>query len=310
MMIRSCVATVFAVVAYGQLADNVNTGSSTRCNNYIAIGSASLYPVGTCYTENNALEDVDTSNTPYVGFDTQNMMYKCEETGNGTLEACQYRMGANCEGEVYKTGLCYDCNGADDQCECEIGGDASECQVFEGTVYETNLDEDFQWYCNRERAVLTRKVVNMCIQGSSEVGSQGGLSTYNFACGGYAPRSGISGAMYEYNHGEYHTTADCSGDINVPTWAPTDTTNSPSSLPTVFNQGRGYPYCTKSICDGFESQPADFTEEEPTIIEKGIDWLKDLYDSLFKFPKNKMQISSMQYNLEKRIESNMEKLEI
>merc|ERR1712129_547554 len=134
----------------------------------------------------------------------------------------QYRMGVSCNGEVYKTGTCYSCNGADDQCECEVGGDASECQLYEGTQYKTRLNLDFAWYCDRKETILTRKVVNMCIQGASSRYGQGGLSTYNYACGGYSSRAIIDDAMYEYNDGEYHSTADCSGtDVNVPTSAPT-----------------------------------------------------------------------------------------
>merc|ERR1739840_81238 len=105
-------------------------------------------------------------------------------------------------------------------------------------------------------AVLTRKVVNMCIQGSSESGSPGGLSTYNFACGGYSARSGITDAMYEYNNGEYHSTADCSGtDVNVPTEAP-----------TALDQGSGYPYCSESTCDGVDSPRADGVERVSAVV--------------------------------------------
>jgi len=267
-MIYSCLAAAFAVATYGQLADNVKTGTGTRCNNYIAIASGNnLYPVGACYTENNDLTEVEGANAAYVGFDTQNMMYKCEETTNGTLEACQYRMGVNCNGEVYKTGTCYPCNGADDQCECVVGGDASECQFYEGTMYETELNLSFQWYCNRKEAVLTRKVVNMCIQGSSESGSPGGLSTYDFACGGYSSRSGVVDAMYEFNNGEYHSTADCSGsDANVPTSMPTAATSAPSEAPTQVDGGLGYPYCSESTCDGVDSPRADGVERVSAFV--------------------------------------------
>ena len=83
-----------------------------------------LYPVGICYSENTDEEQVDkTGNGEDDNNDyTQNLMYSCAATDDG-FEACKYRMGAGCSGRIYKyDNECYPCNGADDQCECEVGG--------------------------------------------------------------------------------------------------------------------------------------------------------------------------------------------
>merc|ERR1712129_646726 len=94
-----------------------------------------------------------------------------------------------------------------------------------------------------------------------ESGSPGGLSTYDFACGGYSSRSGIVDAIYEFNNGEYHSTADCSGsDANVPTSMPT------SAAPTQVDGGLGYPYCSESTCDGVDSPRADGVERVSAVV--------------------------------------------
>lgn len=252
--------TAFIIATYGQLAENVNTGTSTRCNNYIARSATAfndglefswIYPVGKCSHENSRLRDDGTS---------QNWMYKCEEASNGTAQACSYRMGLNCEGEIEK-GACYPCNGAEDQCECEIGGDASECQVYEAASYEAELDENDELYCNREKVSLVRKVINMCIQGSS--GGLGASSNYNHACGAskdYYSKDNVFDPMYQYNDGKY--AADCNS-VSTPTSAPTDS-NPRTISTTLFGEESDEPYCYESTCDGMDSPRAD--SRAPTTV--------------------------------------------
>jgi len=137
-----------------------------------------------------------------------------------------------------------------DQCECEIGGDASECQFYESTSYTAELDDVGQ-YCNREKVSLVRKVINMCIQGSS--GGLGASSNYNHACGAskdYYSKYNVFDPMYQYNDGKY--AADCNS-VSTPTSAPTDSNSRTTS--TTLNSDE--PYCYESTCDGMDSPRVD-----------------------------------------------------
>merc|ERR1712062_638683 len=72
---------------------------------------------------------------------------------------------------------CYDCGGADDQCECNVGETASECALNEDTIYDLTLSWS-GWYCDQKVSRIERSVVNMCIQGVS--GAQGSF-TYSYS---------------------------------------------------------------------------------------------------------------------------------
>jgi len=260
-MIYSCLAAALAVATYGQLDPNVKTGTGDRCNNYIAMGNK-LYPVGDCYHENLDDEEICESPTGNCGGDEsdQNMMFKCEATANGT-EACQYRMGLGCNGEIQKIGECYPCNGAEDQCECVVGGTASECQVYEKTQYVLSLGFN-GWYCDQKIPELDRYIVNMCIQGSS--GGQGYLSTTGYACGGYDSRSGKN-QDYAYTYNTFGNAQCETGP--VPTSPPTPMTNAPSEAPTETGEtGSGSLWCSESTCDGVDSPRADSANSQSIII--------------------------------------------
>lgn len=266
-MIYSCLAAAALIAsAYGQLADNVAINGGNLCKNYIRMDYTNLYPVGRCYSENTYEEQVAATNSPYSGLYTQNMMYKCEANTNGTGNmACLYRMGAGCNGQVYEENMCYPCNGADDQCECEVGGDANECDLYEMTSY----DETFSWngiYCDKKGGVTMRSVVNMCIQGSSGVDQGGSISTYAYECGGYDYRSGQNqDYIDDYN---YHTTADCGGNsVPSPTNMPTETTASPTLKPTLEGESNGDSlYCDESTCDGVAGPRADGVDRQSVVV--------------------------------------------
>jgi len=264
-MIYSCLAVAALTVAtYGQLEPNVKTGTGSRCNNYFAKYDK-LYPVGECYSENTNPDEVCQTTTG--GCDnnafTQNEMMECRATSNGTLEACVTRMGANCNGVIYQSDECYPCNGAEDQCECVVGGTASECQFYEQTDYERTWSLS-GWYCNQKQSTLERYVVNMCIQGSS--GGQSYSSTTGYACGGLDDRSRTN-QDYAYNDGVSFTSSTCEAAA-VPTVSPTDTTLAPSAAPTITGatQGYGNLYCSESTCDGVDSPRADGVEQKSVVV--------------------------------------------
>jgi len=251
-MIYLSLAAALSAISFGQLADNVALNGATKCSNYIEVGT-DLYPVGVCYSTNNDALDL----SGYVVGDStldQNMMYVCRETTNGTIQACLQRMDATCSNvENEYADMCYDCNGADDQCECEVGGTASECALSESTVYETTLALGSGYYCNRKSARMERQVVNMCIQGV--VGGQGSSNTYSYTCGGVYGRTGTKEdwSMASAQHSE----ADCS---DVVTSAPTAMTGAPTPAPTVAGSdtvSTGLLYCSESTCDGVASPRAD-----------------------------------------------------
>lgn len=258
-MIYSCLAAAFVAVSYGQLADNVALNGATKCNNYIRTDYNDLYPVGRCYSENSdESQVVSTGISSY----TQNYMYTCEETSNGT-QACLYRYGASCNGVINDEQTCYPCNGPDDECECVVGGDASECSLYEETNYETEFSFS-GYYCNKKASTMSRTVVNMCIQGV--FGGIGSSYTYAYECGGYDSRSG-NNQDYSDDY-SYHTTADCSGsDAAVPTSSPTAMTDAPTQSPTDEGDSDwSWPYCSESTCAGVDSPRADGVERNSVVV--------------------------------------------
>jgi len=261
MMIYSTLAAAFVAVSHAQLADNVALHGAAKCNNYIRMEYDELYPVGRCYSENTDETQIVSSG---VSMYTQNMMFTCTATGNDTTEACLYRYGAGCNGLINDEEICYPCNGAEDECECEVGGDASECDLYEETSYETQFSFS-GYYCDKKTSALERQVVNMCIQGSnSAIGSE---FTYAYECGGYDDRSGNDQAYV--NEYDYHTTADCSGtEAAVPTSYPTEMTDAPTPSPTLEAgvDDWSFPYCSESTCAGVDSPRADGVERNSVVV--------------------------------------------
>jgi len=261
-MIYSCLAALSVVATYGQLADNVALNDATKCDNYIRIGYSLLYPVGTCYSENTDEAELVTTSGPSTSIYTQNMQWTCRATSNGT-EACETRMNLGCTAPVYTDeSTCRPCNGPDDQCECEVGGDASECTFYE----QTNYDETFSfsgWYCDKKVHTLERTVVNMCIQGNFDTPS---WSTYAYVCGGYDYRSG-NDQPYASDW-VYHSTADCSGtDESVPTSAPTGSTAAPTESPTEEGDSSwDNVWCSESTCAGIASPRADGVDRNSVVV--------------------------------------------
>jgi len=251
-------AAVFLVATYAQLDDNVALNGATKCNNYIRMDYDELYPVGACYSVNTDETEVDASLLTY----TQNFMYECRETGNGT-EACLMRYGANCNGVINDEETCYPCNGPDDECECEVGGTASECNMYEETNYDT-LFSFSGYYCDKKTSTMERTVVDMCIQGVS--GGIGSSFTYAYECGGYDSRTG-NNQPYSSAY-TYHTTADCSGsDAAVPTSMPTPATDAPTESPTEEGDSDwSWPYCSESTCAGTDSPRADGVERNSVVV--------------------------------------------
>lgn len=240
-----------AAISFGQLADNVALNGADKCNNYIQVGSQ-LYPVGVCYSENDDPDDL----TNYVVGDStydQNMRYVCRATTNGTIQACLQRMDVGC-GNVENEfpSECYDCNGADDQCECNVGETASECALNEDTIYDLTLSWS-GWYCDQKVSRIERSVVNMCVQGVS--GAQGSSWTYSYSCGGYYGRTGTDEDWSRDS--AIHYTVDCS---DVVTDAPTAMTSAPTPSPTTAGAEPvtdNSLYCEESTCDGVASPRAD-----------------------------------------------------
>jgi len=264
-MIYSCLAALSVVATYGQLAENVALNNAERCNNYIRVGYDKLYPVGTCWQENTDETELITTSGPTTTSFLQNMQWTCRAAGNGT-EACENRMNLGCTAAVYvDESTCRPCNGADDQCECEVGGDASECTFYEETTYDKTFSFS-GWYCNKKVHTLERTVVNMCIQGDANSLS---LYTYAYECGGLDSRSGNE---QPYASGyEYRDTADCSSsDGPVPTPAPTDTTLAPTENPTEEGDTSGSNYgslwCSESTCAGSNSPAADGVDRNSVVV--------------------------------------------
>jgi len=253
-MIYSCLAALSVVATYGQLADNVALNNAERCNNYIRVGYDKLYPVGTCWQENTDETELITTSGPTTTSFLQNMQWTCRAAGNGT-EACENRMNLGCTAAVYvDESTCRPCNGADDQCECEVGGDASECTFYEETTYDKTFSFS-GWYCNKKVHTLERTVVNMCIQGDTNTPS---WYTYAYVCGGYDWRSGNT-QPYADNQ-VWHSTADCSDDryAGYPTSAPTEATLAPTVNPTEEGESPfSSVWCSESTCAGVNSPRAD-----------------------------------------------------
>lgn len=266
-MIYSCLATAIALFGAAQGAENVNTGTGSRCGHYIRVSSSELYPVNECYSENTNQEEVCEGESCSLNSYTQNMMYECKETTNGT-EACLVRMNAGCAGKVYETNTCYPCNGEQDQCECTVGAQGvTDCQYYEQTTYDYGLGLTSGWYCNKKQSTLKRTVVNMCIQGTSGNPQGGSPFTYNYKCGGYDSRSG-NNQDYSDDY-EYYTTDDCSGsNVAVPTAQPTPVTTAPSEAPTETGDtgSGGFPYCSEETCDGVAGPRADGVDRKSVVV--------------------------------------------
>jgi len=257
-MIYSCLATAAILVGVAHGVENKNLGTSSRCANYIRMTPSTLYPVNECYQENTDPEQVSDVAQPYIGGFEQNYMYRCQATDNGT-EACLVRMGVSCGNLVYETGTCYPCNGEEDQCECSVGAQGETgCQLYEKTEYE--LTWGFNgYYCNQKQNVLTRYVVNMCIQGSSTSTTGGGQLTYGFTCGGIDGRSGTN-KDYAFL-AKYYANDECtSSNAPVPTAMPTSPSLAPTDNPTATGDSYtnyGDLYCSESVCDGVAGPKAD-----------------------------------------------------
>jgi len=263
-MICSCLAALSVVATYGQFADNVALNNAERCNNYIRVGYSKLYPVGTCYQENTDETQLITTSGATSSIYEQNMAWRCRATDNGT-EACETRMNLGCTAPVYvDESSCRPCNGADDQCECEVGGTASECTFYEETTYEKTWGFN-GWYCNKKVHTLERTVVNMCIQGDTNTPS---WYTYAYVCGGLDSRSGNE-QPYASAY-EYHDTANCSSsDGPVPTPVPTDTTLAPTENPTEEgdpSSNYGSLWCSESTCAGSNSPAADGVDRNSVVV--------------------------------------------
>lgn len=267
-MIYSCLATAFALFGATHGAENVNTGTGSRCAHYIRTGSIELLPVNECYTENSNEAEICQSSSSSCAFsEQQNMMWECKATSNGT-EACLVRMGANCNGPIYETGECYPCNGEQDQCECSVGAQGvTDCQYYEETSYDYGFGISTGWYCNKKQTKLKRTVVNMCIQGTSGNPQGGSAFTYKYSCGGYDSRS-QNDQDYADDY-EYFSTADCSGsDANPPTGVPTAMTSAPSEAPTETGAtgSDGIAWCMETTCDGVAGPRADGVDRKSVVV--------------------------------------------
>eukprot|EP01084_Bolivina_argentea_P270849 460656_1 len=262
--------------------------------------SRDLYPIGQCYQEdtgdkdnnkilsfilddksNNTIligsinplayriNDILHSNNDAIEYGTfgGNKIFLCEQDpiDNTKHKAVEYEVGVNCDSEKYKQaiGTSYDCNGADDQCECEIGGTAEECTFYVNKKY---------WYCvdsnrqeNLDRQWRTdRYVSNMCIQ-------QGNATTFGYYGQYISIMYGCGELDYDWNlHGVVSDSPTCeptmapssaptipNNTTNPPTTAePTVTTDpptmAPSKAPSTSNER-----CSESICNGVESPNVD-----------------------------------------------------
>eukprot|EP01084_Bolivina_argentea_P270851 460664_1 len=285
-MLDTILATTLCIIlSRALLQPNVATGGKPKCNNYVQPGdkdnniiSRDLYPIGQCYQEDTG--DKDNNDAIEYGTFGGNKIFLCEQDpiDNTKHKAVEYEVGVNCDSEKYKQaiGTSYDCNGADDQCECEIGivylyiykflitgGTAEECTFYVNKKY---------WYCvdsnrqeNLDRQWRTdRYVSNMCIQ-------QGNATTFGYYGQYISIMYGCGELDYDWNlHGVVSDSPTCeptmapssaptipNNTTNPPTTAePTVTTDpptmAPSKAPSTSNER-----CSESICNGVESPNVD-----------------------------------------------------